>query len=936
MDISFNNPWILLLIPITLIFIFYFSKGLNSISKVRRRSIIAIRSIIMILLILALSGVSFKTYVDTVSTIFAVDLSESTINNQDQFKDFINEALKDAAEKDKIGVVTFGQRGEVEIPLLDGLEDVDFETNPGRDFTNIQKGLMMSQALLPENTHKRIVLLTDGEENIGDSIEEGSLMEYNNIDLKIYKTDRKEADEVQLKDIKIPKILHENQSFDILLEIYSNVKTKTKITLYSDRNIVGEKDAVIEKGTNRFVFRDNAGASGFKSYRAVIMPVIDSIIENNSYSTFTEVKGKPRILLVDGDSNGAREIEKILDSSDINITHLKDRELPSTLSELIKYNSIIMCDVSLEHVNNGFINSLKSYVRDYGGGLLVTGGENSFALGGYYKTPLEEVLPVDMEMKIKGEIPSLGLMLVIDKSGSMGGQGAYSKIEIAKEAAIKALDSLKPNDKIGVVAFDGAAQWVVEFTDIQNKDKISDSIGTIRAGGGTSIIPALNEAYLALKDVDSKLKHIILLTDGQAERTGYYELLDAIRDAGITVSTVAVGEGSDEYLLKTIADEGKGRYYFVDDFTTIPHIFTKETFLSSGAYLNNRTFTPAARYFHEIINPLNEGVPSLDGYISTSSKDRAETILISDKEEPILATWQYGLGRSVAWTSDLNGRWNSGYLAQQNGIDFIKNMVEWTLPRAVSEDLLIETKRIDNFEEIIVNNIGDFDEEFITKATIINPDNEKKEIELIPVKPGEYRGEFDVKENGVYIIKANQYKDDDIVNTANYGIAVNYSKEYDITSSVNRLDTLVNKAQGKFINNPKQVFVDDFENIYGMKDISRLLTIIALFLFIIDIAIRRLNLRFYKIKILGNKVVQNADRVSENIKTVVRKGNKLKPKNLKDSKEKSIMTVTKNKDDNRIDIQKDNKKASDENNNGNSINKLDTSRLLKAKDKRRK
>ena len=184
-----------------------------------------------------------------------------------------------------------------------------------------------------------------------------------------------------------------------------------------------------------------------------------------------------------------------------------------------------------------------------------------------------------MEMKIKGEVPSLGIMLVIDKSGSMGGQGVYSKIEIAKEAAIKALDSLKPKDKIGVIAFDGAAQWVVEFTDIKNKDDIIDSIGTIRAGGGTSIIPALDEAYLALKDADTKQKHIILLTDGQAESSGYYQLLENINKAGITVSTVAVGQGADEYLLSTIAEEGNGRYYFVDDFSTIPHIFTKETML---------------------------------------------------------------------------------------------------------------------------------------------------------------------------------------------------------------------------------------------------------------------------------------------------------------------------------------------------------------------
>lgn len=892
---------------------------------------------------------NIKTSLDTISTIFAVDLSESTRNNRDDVRGFIEEALKHAEERDKVGIITFGQDGEIEIPLTDNLESFDFQTNPGEEFTNIQKGLAISQALIPENTNKRIVLITDGEENLGNSIAEGSLLQLKDIDFKVYNIDKTETAEVQLQNIEIPKVLHENQSFDVVLKIFSNVKTKAKITLYSDRTIVGESDVVIEKGSNRFVFKDEVERSGFKSYKAVITPERDSFTENNTYSTYTEIKGKPNILLVDGESNGAREMEKILSSTGINVTRLKDRELPRTLSELTKYNSIILCDVSLENVNNGFINSIKSYVRDYGGGLVATGGEDSFALGGYYKTPLEEVLPVDMEMKIKGEVPSLGLMLVIDKSGSMGGEGAYSKIELAKEAAIRALDSLKVKDKIGVIAFDGAAQWVVEMSGIQDKDDIKSSIGTIRAGGGTSIIPALDEGYRALKDVDTKLKHIILLTDGQAERSGYDELVDNIREAGITISTVAIGEGADQYLLESIATNGKGRYYFVDEASAIPQIFTKETFLASKSYINNRTFTPTARYFHEIINPLFNGTPDLNGYVSTSKKARAETILTSDKDEPILAVWQYGLGRSVAWTSDVNGKWSSDYLTSEEGIDFIKNMIEWTLPRVSSSNLVVESIREGDIQEITVTSSEEFDKEYVTKATVISPSNIKEEVELSPERPGEYKVKIPVTEKGVYIVKVNQYKDDTIVNTANHGIAVNYSKEYDFSASVNRLSTLVNKGNGKFINSPEEVFNGDFRDVYGMKDLSRGLIILALLLFILDIAYRRLNIRFNKLQLIGeriNSVFKNLGKrvykTKDNIKeekttnkhmdTSISMNEEVNDK--KGKKTQASFNAKKNKKKNDSISREDRNTSKD---NKNSVNQnLNTSRLLKAKDKKRR
>lgn len=879
----------------------------------RKNSLFLVRSVVVVLIILSLSGLHIKSYVDEVSTIFAVDLSESTLENREDFKAFIEESLKDISKNDQVGVLTFGKETQIENPLSGNIKHIEFQTNPGKNYTNIENSLKIARSIIPEDSRKRIVLLTDGEENIGNSMNEALLMKEENIDFKVLRLSENIGNEVQVSNVEVPKTLYENQSFHIKINIWSNVATNVKIDLYSGRSMVGQKEVFVQKGENSFIFEDEAKDTGLGSYKVVITPKKDTNRENNTYATYTEVKGKPKTLLIDGKSNGGREFSKILKSTALEVDYKKAQEAPQSIAELSKYKTIILCDVSLENIHSEFINTLKVYVRDYGGGLFVTGGENSFALGGYYKTPLEEILPVDMEMKVKGKVPNLGLVLVIDKSGSMeGGQYGLRKISIAKEAAIKAVHSLKSKDKIGVVAFSDTTEWVVPLSSTDDEEKIKRSIGTIKAGGGTSIIPALEEAYQSLKDADTKLKHIILLTDGQAERHGYTNLIEEMKKKGITVSTVAVGEGADKSLLEGIADSGRGRYYFVDEFSTIPQIFTKETFLASKSYINNRTFTPKVGVFHDILNPLKDNIPDLDGYIGVSAKTRAHTLLVSDQEDPILAIWQYGLGKSVAWTSDVNGKWTRNYLHSEEGIAFFKNMMEWTFSSTENNRLQIDTDKVGEKGKIIAKNLGEFKEGYETKATIITPSLEKIQLKLDPISPGTYKGEFHVLEKGIYMINVNQYEDNSLVNTQKQGMVINYPKEYDFEDRKNNLERLLYETDGKFIESPKEVFEKNLDPVYGLKDLSRILMIIALLLFVLDVALRRLNITFKRIHLKQNKKIEKERSVSMN-------RNSLKSNITKEQIEYDKKEEKKEK------IQKEEKGKE---------NTIDTSRLLKAKKKR--
>jgi hypothetical protein len=509
-----------------------------------------------------------------------------------------------------------------------------------------------------------------------------------------------------------------------------------------------------------------------------------------------------------------------------------------------------------------------------------------------------------------------------------GGEFGTSKIEIAKEAAIKAVNSLKPNDQIGVITFDDTPKWVVKLQPNQKEDKIKGDISTIRAGGGTSIIPALNEAYDALKDTDTKLKHVILLTDGQAERYGYDEVLDRMKEAGITISTVAVGEGADRNLLETVAEKGKGRYYYVDEYSTIPEIFTKETFLASKTYINNRIFIPKIASNNEIVRSIIDKPITLNGYVSTSSKDRADTILYSDRDEPILASWQYGLGKSVAWTSDSNGKWTSDYLGTDEGIEFFKRMIQSTFYKSGNEELFVEVGTEGDTAKISVTSLKDLSNIYDTKATIITPDIQKLQIDLKAKSISEYFGEFEALEKGTYIINIQQFDNKKLVKSTSEAFTINYSKEYDITSSSNKLDELVRKSKGEFINNPNEVFTKNKKSVYGYKDITDILIIISLMLFILDIGLRRLNIRFTALEQAQKRVYQSVSRIKE------RRGDL--PSQRKKSSMKNIKYEIKDNDYARKESKEKIKKEKTKKTDKHDENTINTGRLLQAKNKRKK
>jgi Ca-activated chloride channel homolog len=415
--------------------------------------------------------------------------------------------------------------------------------------------------------------------------------------------------------------------------------------------------------------------------------------------------------------------------------------------------------------------TLVAFVQDMGRGLLVVGGPRAFSPGGYEGTVLDDLLPVSAEPPMEPQQGSLALFLVVDRSGSMdvltgGGTatGGASKLAMAREAAIEAAGLLQPGDTLGVVAFDSSFQWVVPATKLQTPDdvkRVQNLIATIRPGGGTSILPPLEAAYEAAANADAPLKHVVLLTDGESNDKGYEDLIARMKPSQITLSTLAIGSDADTRLMANLAHIGGGRYYFTERSTQIPRIASKETtILTRNAIVEGQVASVVADP-SPILRSIAGDLPPLSGYVATTRKDRAVTALETERGHPLLAHWQYGLGRVVAWTSDAQQGWASAWAKWPSAAQLWSQAVRWSLPAPVRADFQPGVQVGPDGRQLTlqVQALGD-DGQFAdlqkTQATVVAPDGTARQVSIPQRGPGMYALDTRVTQAGLYRVLFDQ------------------------------------------------------------------------------------------------------------------------------------------------------------------------------------
>jgi hypothetical protein len=288
------------------------------------------------------------------------------------------------------------------------------------------------------------------------------------------------------------------------------------------------------------------------------------------------------------------------------------------------------------------------------------GGPRSYGPGGWQGTPLYDALPVRVEGEKQRQTPELALMLVIDKSGSMSNE---DKLDLVKRAARISAEALDGTDQIGVIAFDSRPVVLVRLQAAAARLRIKSDIQRVKAGGGTNVLPALREAFLQLAGSDAKIKHVIVLSDGQSPEAGVATLVQQMRDASITVSGVGVGSGAGKVLLRRIAQIGAGRYYFSLDGSDVPSIFQRETReLSKNMVRESPRFARVRKYAQVLRGLSFDASPPLGGITPLIPRTNAEVLLDTTRNEPLLIRGRFGLGRTYAFASDADPRWASEWI----------------------------------------------------------------------------------------------------------------------------------------------------------------------------------------------------------------------------------------------------------------------------------
>ena len=753
----------------------------------RRRWSLGLRITIITLLVLALAGVGISTGTNRLSVVYLLDYSDSTgIEERAQQAAFVRNALDGLGEGDQAGIIVFGADALVDRPLLPDRRVADLTSAPAGGYTNLADAIRLGLAMMPADTARRLVLLSDGRENLGDAEGAAQLLAAHGVALDVVSLASQVGPDIWVESLKAPSPVRENERVSLQVSISSSAGTTSTLLLLMDGAPIGTQEVSLTRGENTFVQDLPPVAAGFHRFEARIIPPagLDSVRENNAYSAYTLVLGKSRLLIVEGHAGEAAQLQMAL-AATANVDLVSPEGMPSDAKGFVQYDGVILVNVPASSLISGSMAGLQSAVRDLGKGLIVVGGNESYAAGGYFRTPLEAMLPVELNLPSKLNIPSVGMALVIDRSGSMDMAhsttgGGVKKIELAKEAAYRAVAQLSDRDYVGVITFDSGADWAIPLQPLGDPTKLQARIGGITSGGGTNIYAGLSPAVDALIVSKARSRHIVLLTDGVSAGGDYEGLVAKMSANNVTLSTVAVGADADTALLKALAAAGKGRYYYTEDENALPQIFAQESHLAARSYIIERAFTPGRTSPSPILDGLGE-LPALNGYVGTSQKAGGQIVLVTDAGDPLLAQWQYGLGRVVAWTSDATGRWAKEWVTWQDYRRFWAQAVRWSTGAEAASALQPAVTLEGGMARITVDAIapdGSYLNDLAAGATVLDPAQVTATVQLRQSGAGRYQGSFPASQEGAYLVRVQADAQGGAKFSQTLGVVVPYSPEY--------------------------------------------------------------------------------------------------------------------------------------------------------------
>jgi len=778
--LSFGDPvWLWLLLPAAGIVVVAWLGASRTLPAGRRIASLVIRLVLVACLVLSLAGARLVLPADRLSVVFLLDASASMLDaTRDELVSWARDAVGEMPEGDTAGVVVFGGTALVDRLPSNLRELSDPGSRPVAGATDVAAAVRLAEAIMPAGTQQRLVLLSDGNDTSGEAEEAIAAATARGLRLDVVLPADEAAAEALVDALDAPPGARVGETIDLSVRLRSTIATSATLRLLADGETVATRELELGPGITTIPFGVTAEEAGFHVFRAVLEPADDRFTENNAADAYVLVTGEPQVLVATDDGERAADLVASLTDGSLEVTVVPSTGVPSSLTTLAGYDAIVLDNVEADALGDATMAALQVYVRDLGRGLVMLGGRDSFGAGGYLDTPLEQTLPVYMDVRDRDRTPEVAMVAVIDQSGSMAdchctgdsrdnanpsGTRGFEKVDIAKEAILRAAEALAPTDQLGVVGFNENAHWAVRTGPI-DFGALGEGLD-FGADGNTNIYAGLKAAYDDLVTNPASLRHIILITDGWSTSGAYDELLDDMRAAGITLSTIGTGGGSGQ-ILRRLAEASGGRYYDAADATTIPDIFVRETIRTAGEQIVEETFQPIPSSPSEILDGLDAGrLPQLLGYNATTPKGSATVALLTAREDPLLAQWQYGLGRAVAWTSDARQQWAAPWIGTAEFGTLTAQLVAWTLPPQDSEGIEVRFSPADGGQMHV--EVTSTDEEagprnfYRTVLRLVAPDLSPTQTVLEQIGPGRYAGTVHADDPGAYLVRVAQTREDE-------------------------------------------------------------------------------------------------------------------------------------------------------------------------------
>ncbi|MGH8767984.1 MAG: VWA domain-containing protein [Burkholderiales bacterium] len=846
MAISIQHTWpLLLLVAIPLLW--WAAHGTRTNLCRRHLAVVTVlRSLAVAMLALALMGPQWHAGADDVAVVYALDVSRSVSSS------FIDSALAWIGDADREGkpaqarYLAFADRPV----LLEKPEQVrDLAVTEGspregaidRAATNLERALDQALLGLDRDRVKRLVLLTDGNQTEGDVWR--VLARLKEAKVRVFPIPAKVRDDgdAWLEGIEVPQGMREGEPVTVSVRVFSPGEPRARVVLRTGNTVLGNRAVRLTAGLNRVSFEIQLSSVGSNTLAAELIAEGDRVPDNNRVQQSAWVARAPRVLYVEGQPGAAGYLRDALAREGIEVNVAAPADIPESAAAFAPYDALVLSDTPAKAIAPAKMQAIESYVRDSGGGLLFAAGANVYGEQGYSGTPVEKVLPVQFRAQEKRK--DFALVIALDRSYSMRGR----KMELAKEATRAALDLLEEQHQFAVVAFDSQTHISVPMQYVRAKRKAEDQITRIQASGQTNIYPALSMVYRLLQKTDAKAKHVILLSDGDTHPADFEGLVKRMTDEKIVVSTVAIGEGANLELMGNIARWGGGRAYATVSAEAVPQIFIEETQRAVRSNLLEDAFKPVVKRRMEAFRGVDfEQAPPLKGYVSATARDNAEVFLVSQSGSPLLARWQYGLGKVVVFTSDVKNRWAVNWLDWPGYGKLWAQLTRETMRRDSGEELDFRVSRQGGEAVISLNALtadGHFRDDLAPRVRVSGPDGATTTVELRHSGAGAYRLRVPLASGAALrfeLADSPGLSRLAVGRTGSRRLFYAYPDEYRaLPPNLELLRTLAEETGGKLAPSIAEVFAHNGDHSRVSRTLWPWLAVLALLLYLLNIAVRR-------------------------------------------------------------------------------------------------